>query len=107
MQFRKDAQQVSRQNPQNRSVYELVKVLKKITVFAGVFPPFLGKIPLKLIIRYLRLEYGLSTHFKYPEFRGFTYNLLNIRHNKIGESEYQQISKIEYALSISMAKEQA
>ena len=74
----KDAQQVSRQNPQNRSVYELVKVLKKITVFAGVFPPFLGKIPLKLIIRYLRLEYGLSTHFKYPEFRGFTYNLLNI-----------------------------
>ena len=85
----KDAQQVSRQNPQNRSVYELVKVLKKITVFAGVFPPFLGKIPLKLIIRYLRLEYGLSTHFKYPEFRGFTYNLLNIRHDNFIKQEYQ------------------
>ena len=27
----KDVQQVLRQNPQNRSVYELVKVLKEIT----------------------------------------------------------------------------
>ena len=36
--MRKDAQQVLRQNPQNRSVYELVKVLKEITypVFARI-----------------------------------------------------------------------
>lgn len=91
--MRKDAQQVSRQNPQNRSVYELAKVLKKITVFAGVFPPFFGKIPLKLIIRYLRLEYGLSTHFKYPEFRGFTYNLLNIMLHNFMEQENQRANQ--------------
>ena len=32
-------------------------------------------------------------------------NLLSIRHNKMGESENQQVSKIEYILSINMAKE--
>lgn len=32
-------------------------------------------------------------------------NLLNIRHDKIGESENQQVNKIEYALSVNMAKE--
>lgn len=31
-------------------------------------------------------------------------NLLNIRLPQIGESENQQVSKIEYALSIGMAK---
>ena len=45
-------------------------------------------------------KYGLITHFKYPESRLFTYNLLGIRHHKIMKSEYQQVSKIESALMI-------
>lgn len=32
-------------------------------------------------------------------------NLLSVRHDKMGESENQQVSKIEYILSINMAKE--
>lgn len=40
-----------------------------------------------------------TLHFDYQG------NLLNIRHHKNGESENQQVSKIEYALSIGMAKE--
>ncbi|RGE74364.1 hypothetical protein DWV30_24385 [Bacteroides ovatus] len=58
---------VSRQNPQNRSVRGLVIILKKIIhpVFAGVFSVFPGKIPLKLIIKYLRIKYGLITHFTF------------------------------------------
>ena len=60
----------------------------------------------KLIIRVIykviipTFKYGLITHFKYPESRLFTYNLLGIRHHKIMKSEYQQVSKIESALMI-------
>lgn len=45
---------------------------------------------------------GKDFEVLYFDYRG---NLLNIRHAKLGDSENQQVSKIEYALSISMAKE--
>lgn len=45
---------------------------------------------------------GKDFEVLYFDYRG---NLLNIRHAKLGGSENQQVSKIEYALSISMAKE--
>lgn len=45
---------------------------------------------------------GQDYQILYFDYQG---NLLNIRHNKIGESENQQVSKIEYALSVDMAKE--
>lgn len=45
---------------------------------------------------------GKDFEVLYFDYRG---NLLNIRHAKLGDSENNQVSKIEYALSISMAKE--
>nr|DAX86464.1 MAG TPA: hypothetical protein [Bacteriophage sp.] len=42
-----------------------------------------------LILKYLRIKYGLNTYFKYPESRLFTCNLLNIRYDNFIKSENQ------------------
>lgn len=52
------------------------------------------------------VKYGLMENIDYQVLHyDYLGNLLNIRHDKFGESESQHVSKLEYVLSIDAAKE--